>query len=501
MVAWEEVSKVCRDYMAKRSGYARTNFPYYALHDVPHLENVRRIGRELYMTLGPRDLHKYDFYGKFWDCSAYIHDLGMAVGPRELNALGLHTSALRDYLKAEETSAGRGLAGKLSKFSNFFTSYGNNKSFLEWGKIQIPDKKSINPCDPVFAQFIRDIHPWISYELAKRELADSLRDVFGSEGKAEEFAKYVGLVALLHWKHTRLDLPPTEFEGYSLDFSFWGAVIRLADALDATEDRGVPELGYIADVLRGDISQAAHRAFKIVKKTRDVRYWDMGVKIENEEKRRIVLDVGPGREEAELLGFLLFEVGGNIYKDYDAARKVLQDLGIQLPPLWIKAGDKEGSLEPYLLHLHKAHKKIENIKLTEDSPYIEELKRSGAPQELVDLLAQKRSPTPQEICREKCEDLIDLLGVESAESWEYCIQKCEDLINSLVEKGKKTTESQHDKCQEKCKKNEKKKGGYNPLDALAVAVLTQTPADGIVRLILRDLDSREVEKLLKALAH
>ncbi|MDT7870629.1 MAG: hypothetical protein RQ839_10680 [Thermoproteus sp.] len=481
MVVWKEVSKVCRDYMERRSGYARTNFPYYALHDVPHLENVRHIGRELYPTLGPEVLSNYYFYEAFWDCSAYVHDLGMAVGPRELDALGLHTSALRDYLKAEETSAGRGLAGKLSKFSNFFTSYGDNKNFLEWGKIQIPDKKSINPCDPVFAQFIRDIHPWISYELAKRELADSLRDVFGSKGKAEEFARYVGLVALLHWKYTRLDLPPTEFEGYSLDFRFWGAVIRLADALDATEDRGVPELGYIADVLRGDISQAAHRAFKIVKKTRDVRYWDMGVKIDED---RIVLDVGPGRDEAELLGFLLFEVGGNIYEDYDAVRKVLQQ-DLRIPPLWIKAGDKEESLEPYLLHLHEAHEKIENIKLTEDSPYIEELKRSGAPQELVDLLAQKRSPTPQEVCREKCEDLIDLLGVESAESWEYCIQKCEDLVKSLAEKGKNATRPQQ----------------RNPLDALAVAVLTQTPADGIVRLILRDLDSREVEKLLKALAH
>jgi len=480
MVVWKEVSKVCRDYMERRSGYARTNFPYYALHDVPHLENVRHIGRELYPTLGPEVLSYY-FYEAFWDCSAYVHDLGMAVGPRELDALGLHTSALRDYLKAEETSAGRGLAGKLSKFSNFFTSYGDNKNFLEWGKIQIPDKKSINPCDPVFAQFIRDIHPWISYELAKRELADSLRDVFGSKGKAEEFARYVGLVALLHWKYTRLDLPPTEFEGYSLDFRFWGAVIRLADALDATEDRAVLELGYIADVLRGDISQAAHRAFKIVKKTRDVRYWDMGVKIDED---RIVLDVGPGRDEAELLGFLLFEVGGNIYEDYDAVRKVLQQ-DLRIPPLWIKAGDKEESLEPYLLHLHEAHEKIENIKLTEDSPYIEELKRSGAPQELVDLLAQKRSPTPQEVCREKCEDLIDLLGVESAESWEYCIQKCEDLVKSLAEKGKNATRPQQ----------------RNPLDALAVAVLTQTPADGIVRLILRDLDSREVEKLLKALAH
>jgi len=452
MVAWSEVSKVCRDYMERRSGYARTNFPYYALHDVPHLENVRHIGRELYLTLGPRDL-RYTFYEAFWDCSAYTHDLGMAVGPRELDALGLHTSALRDYLKAEDVSVGGRLTCKMYKYSTCFTSYERCRSFLEWGKIQILNKENINLCDPVFAQFIRDIHPWISYELAKRELADSLRDVFGSKGKAEEFARYVGLVALLHWEHTRLDLPPTEFEGYSLDFRFWGAVIRLADALDATEDRAVLELGYIADVLRGDISQAAHRAFKIVKKTRDVRYWDMGVKIDKEEKRRIVLDVGPGRGEAELLGFLLFEVGRNIYEDYDAARKVLQQ---ELLPLWIKAGDREESLEPYLLHLHEAHEKIENIKLTKDSPYIEELKRSGAPKELVDLLA------------------------------------------TAVEEGKKTTESPQDKCQEEC---EKKKGGYNPLDALAVAVLTQTPADGIVRLILRDLDSREVEKLLKALAH
>jgi hypothetical protein len=180
----------------------------------------------------------------------------------------------------------------------------------------------------------------------------------------------------------------------------------------------------------------------------------MGVKIDED---RIVLDVGPGREEAELLGFLLFEVGENMYKDYKAAADALHaSHGIRPPPLLIRAGDREESLEPYLLHLHEAHEKLEAIKLTRDSPYIEELKRSGAPQELVDLLA------------------------------------------TAVEEGKKTTESPQDKCQGTC---EKKKGGYNPLDALAVAVLTQTPADGIVRLILRDLDSREVEKLLKALAH
>jgi hypothetical protein len=474
------VSKVCRDYMEKRSGYARTIFPYYAHHDVPHLENVRHIGRELYLTLGPRDL-RYAFYEAFWDCSAYTHDLGMAVGPRELDALGLHTSALRDYLKAEETSAGRCLAGKLSKFSNFFTSYGDNKNFLEWGRVKIP--KDVKESDPAFAEFVRRIHPWISYELVKKELAEELRDLFRERGRAMEYAKHVGLVAFLHWGAARLDLPPTVFEGYGVDFRFWGAVIKLADALDATEDRATRKLGYNLDVLKNDIGSAAHMAFKILRKVRGVSHSESGVKITYD---RIVLDVGPGREEAELLGFLLFEVGGNMYKDYKAAADALHaSHGIRLPPLWIKAGDREESLEPYLLHLHEAHEKIENIKLTEDSPYIEELKRSGAPQELVDLLAQKRSPTPQEICREKCEDLIDLLGVESAESWEYCIQKCEDLVKSLAEKGKNATRPQQ----------------RNPMDALAVAVLTQTPADGIVRLILRDLDSREVEKLLKALAH
>jgi hypothetical protein len=454
MVAWEEVSKVCRDYIERRSGYARTNFPYYALHDVPHLENVRHIGRELYLTLCPRDL-RYTFYEAFWDCSAYTHDLGMAVGPRELDALGLHTSALRDYLKAEETSAGRGLAGKLSKFPNFFTSYGDNKNLLEWGRVEIP--KDVKESDPAFAEFVRRIHPWISYELVKKELAEELRDLFRERGRAMEYAKHVGLVAFLHWEAARLDLPPAVFEGYGVDFRFWGAVIKLADALDATEERATRKLGYIRDVLKNDIGQATHMAFKILRKVRGVSHSESGVKITYD---RIVLDVGPGREEAELLGFLIFEVGENMYKDYKTAADALHaSHGIRSPPLWIKAGDREESLEPYLLHLREAHEKIENIKLTKDSPYVEELERSGAPKELVDLLA------------------------------------------TAVEEGKKTAESQQDECQGKCEKNEKKKRGYNPLDALAVAVLTQTPADGIVRLILRDLDSREVEKLLKALAH
>jgi len=455
---WREVSSVCRDYMEKRSGYARANFPYYALHDAPHLENVLHIGRDFYLTLGPAELRKYSFYEAFWSCSAYVHDLGMAVGPRELDEkLQLHTSALRDYLKAEAISAGGCLICKMYKYSNFFTDYQECKNFLEWGRVKTPSEGGVNTRNALFAQFIREIHPWISYELAKRELADSLRDVFGSRRKAEEFARYVGLVALLHWRYTRLDLPSTKFEGYDIDFRFWGAVIRITDTLDATEDRAAPELGYIADALKGDISQATHRAFKIVKKVRGARYRDMGVKISGEQ---IVLDVGPGRKEAELLGFLLFEIGKNIYeiiykkeKGYDAPKEVLrQELGIQLPPLWIKAGDKEENLEPYLPDLNTAYERIKDIKLAKDSPYLEELKKSGAPQELVNLLVQDKN-------------------------------------------GRR---SQQNKCQEKC---EKKEGGCNPLDALAVAVLTQTPADGVVRLILRDLNSRKVEKLLRTLAH
>jgi len=436
MVAWSEVSKVCRDYMERRSGYARTNFPYYALHDVPHLENVRHIGRELYLTLGPRDL-RYTFYEAFWDCSAYTHDLGMAVGPRELDALGLHTSALRDYLKAEETSAGRGLAGKLSKFPNFFTSYGDNKSFLEWGRVKIPE--DVKESDPAFAEFVRRIHPWISYELVKKELAEELRDEFRERGRAMEYAKHVGLVALLHWGAARLDLPPAVFEGYGVDFRFWGAVIMLADALDATEDRATRKLGYIRDVLKNDIGQAAHMAFKILRKVRGVSHSESGVKIAYD---RIVLDVGPGREEAELLGFLLFEVGDNMYDDYKAAADALHaSHGIRPPPLLIRAGDREVELQLYLPQLRDAFEKLEAIKLTRDSPYLEELRNSGAPEE-------------------------------------------------YIEKLKPAEDTQTGKTK-----------AYNPLDALAVAVLTQTPADGIVRLILRDLDSREVEKLLKALAH
>jgi hypothetical protein len=361
----------------------------------------------------------------------------MAVGPRELDALGLHTSALRDYLKAEETSAGRGLAGKLSKFPNFFTSYGDNKSFLEWGRVKIP--KDVKESDPAFAEFVRRIHPWISYELVKKELAEELRDEFRERGRAMEYAKHVGLVALLHWGAARLDLPPAVFEGYGVDFRFWGAVIMLADALDATEDRATRKLGYIRDVLKNDIGQAAHMAFKILRKVRGVSHSESGVKIAYD---RIVLDVGPGREEAELLGFLLFEVGENMYDDYKTAADALHaSHGIRPPPLLIRAGDREVELQLYLPQLRDAFEKLEAIKLTRDSPYLEELRNSGAPEE-------------------------------------------------YIEKLKPAEDTQTGKTK-----------AYNPLDALAVAVLTQTPADGIVRLILRDLDSREVEKLLKALAH
>jgi hypothetical protein len=350
--------------------------------------------------------------------------------------LGLHTSALKDYLKAEETSAGRGLASELSKFPNFFTSYGNDKNLLEWGRVKIP--KDVKESDPAFAEFVRRIHPWISYELVKKELAEELRDLFRERGRAMEYAKHVGLVAFLHWGAARLDLPQTVFEGYGVDFRFWGAVIKLADALDATEDRATRKLGYIRDVLKNDIGQAAHRAFKILRKVRDASRSESGVKITYD---RIVLDVGPGREEAELLGFLLFEVGGNMYKDYKTAADALHaGHGIRLPPLLMRTGDSEVELQPYLPKLRDAFKKLKNIRL-EDSPYLEELRNNGAPEE-------------------------------------------------YVEKLKPAEDTQTGKTK-----------AYNPLDALAVAVLTQTPADGIVRLILRDLDSREVEKLLKALAH
>jgi len=431
MVDWGKISDVCRKYMEKRSGKSRTVFPYYALHDVPHLENVRHLGRELYLSLGPASLRKYAFYEAFWACSAYTHDLGMAVGPRELDALGLHTSALENYLK---TSAEGALANKLGKFGSFFANYGNGKSFLEWGRVKIPENVKVG--DPAFADFLRVIHPWVSYELAKRELAEELRDLFKDRGQATEYVKHVGLVALLHWRYAPLDLQAAVFEGYEIDFRLWGAVIKLADALDATEDRATRTLGYIRDVLKNDISQAAHRAFKILRKVRDVSYAESGVKITYD---KLVLDVGPGRENAELLGFLLFEVGGNIYEDYKTAAEVLQaGYGIRLPPLWIRAGDREVELQPYLPQLRNAFKRLEDIKL-EDSPYLEELRKSGAPEEYVEMLKPAKDP-------------------------------------------------QTGKTRE-----------YNPLDALAVAVLTQTPTHGIIRLILRDLNSTEVEKLLKTL--
>lgn len=433
MVDWKKVSDVCREYMEKRSGFARAVFPYYALHDVPHLENVRHLGRELYLSLGPASLRKYAFYATFWDCSAYTHDLGMAVGPRELDALGLHTSALEGYLKTKEVSTGGGLANKLGKFASFFANYGDDKNFLEWGRVRIPE--NMRKSDPVFAEFVRTIHPWISHELAKKELVEELRHLFKDRGQAVEYAKHVGLVALLHWRYARLDLQATVFEGYEIDFRFWGAVIKLADALDATEDRAARNLG-LRDVLKNDISQAVHRAFKILRKVRDVGYAESGVKITYD---RLVLDVGPGREDAELLGFLLFEVGGNIYEDYKTAADALQaSHGIRLPPLWIKTGDKEVELQPHLPHLRNAFKRLESIKL-EESPYLEELRKSGAPEEYVEMLKPAKDPQT---------------GRTKA---------------------------------------------YNPLDALAVAVLTQTPAHGIARLILRDLNIREVEKLLKTL--
>ncbi|MGC9051948.1 HD domain-containing protein, partial [Pyrobaculum sp.] len=94
---WRQgVVKACEELSKQYTKYEGSNFPFYALHGIVHSEKVAEIGNKLMKEAGI----SLDYVqSAVWECSAYLHDVGMGVGPENLTALQLHGSELAEYIK------------------------------------------------------------------------------------------------------------------------------------------------------------------------------------------------------------------------------------------------------------------------------------------------------------------------------------------------------------------------------------------------------------------
>ncbi|MGC8584422.1 MAG: HD domain-containing protein, partial [Thermoproteus sp.] len=88
----QEVIESCRLIDEQRTHSLGAVFPFYALHGLNHTEKVAEIGNKLMEAAG-RPL-KDDVQSAVWECSAYLHDVGMGVFPRDLTELQLHGGEL-----------------------------------------------------------------------------------------------------------------------------------------------------------------------------------------------------------------------------------------------------------------------------------------------------------------------------------------------------------------------------------------------------------------------
>jgi hypothetical protein len=365
VTVWSGATEACREFAERREKHS--GLPHLTLHGVSHADRVERAGRELCAALGEGGEQCGGLHGSLLACSAYAHDVGMFVTPQELNALSLNAATLREYL---DPGGAAGLSMRLRQFASYFEKYGEGKSIVEWGRLMVPSA-SIGASDMRhFVRFLRVIHPWVSREITRRELSSF---VSGCVEDARAFASVVSDVALLHWGFARLDLPPAQLSGRVIDVSFWGAVLRLADALDITRERvsGVDVEG----LLSFDAGYAANIAFKVAECV-------------SVSKSAITIHLRADAARGEILGFLLVEMGDNLYYDYASVQSFLGSRGVTLPRVYVSAGRRAADITPHLKTLNAAHSAATARREGGESQYVERLREGGAPARYIDALAR-----------------------------------------------------------------------------------------------------------------
>ncbi len=413
-----EVVKACRRIGTQRTHSVGAVFPFYALHGIVHSEKVAEIGNKLMKEAGI----SLDYVqSAVWECSAYLHDVGMGVFPRDLTELQLHGGELAEYIKDRRKR--EKMLRKLKSVYCLFTGCRKPgealdqciqrgcvvKDLPDLGVVNVSDLSHLNA---KYIELVRKLHPWISKKLIERDLPkelDERRLMYYVDGRI--FAEVVGRIAALHAHETELPVGETArvrvYGGsYDVDIGLLGAILRASDALDSTVARTRPMLeGHRHDIVATQIDQAKHWAFKIINDV-EAEGGKLILRLETVEPGYNNVD-----PESLVLGFLLFEVGDNMAGDIPEVADYLKSRGVLMPDIRIasESGGAEVGLWGIIHHMEAVYEAMNRRPLYSGGKpqfrggapsgerYMEELMRVGVEEGIVEMLKNMENPTPLDV--------------------------------------------------------------------------------------------------------
>lgn len=305
---YDRVEKACKELMLQKIEFVRYNFPYYAHHGISHVMEVAEYADRLLFTDRKRPILA------ILRCAAYLHDIGMALLPPEIDKLELEidTTYVKKLFKLETCE---------DKKAECYTRY-----FAECrdaGPCQCVSTNKVltvviggqhhvrGVCDQFeWGDFLRKIHPWASAKYVTTYLPPLLHMLRKSD--AHLFAEAVATVIKGHSRH---------LEPY-MSGTLWGidlakitrklsAALILADALDFTRTKIIDST--VEVIMKQCPTQLKHWVFKNYVEKIDIK------------GRKIVIhtDYQPGN--LEFIGLLAFELGGNFAHDFRRAQELNDD--------------------------------------------------------------------------------------------------------------------------------------------------------------------------------
>lgn len=324
-------------------------FPYFVPHDYRHFSNVEEIANSLapYFNIG-----KYRFERTLIGCSAWLHDIGMAVWALGLNDLNIHA---RDLLKDLKINALKNFKDNLLKNGLFFKGCINedNCSTIDTCSVEnlgimYVSEKCLNKSNDYrlkLLRFIRMFHPWISEAYVKRELPKDTTLIRELGDRVKYFASLVGEICKMHDNKVELINRVSIFEGYEVNTAAYGALLRIADALDFKRSR----VEHLFDVIKHDIINDGFFY--------DLKHWIFKYAVDDIDVsgNRIEIRMSDA-DEPMILGFLLFEVGNNLAEDYETVNQYRR-----LPNIVMILNGKEFALNKYIGELQDAYRKLKEL--------------------------------------------------------------------------------------------------------------------------------------------
>ncbi|WP_188595819.1 HD domain-containing protein [Thermocladium modestius] len=349
--------------------------PYFVPHDYRHFRNVEGIASGLAPLF---NVGRNSFERALIGCSTWLHDIGMAAWALSIDDLSIHVDELLKDLKGSRIGD---FKRELLESSMFFKGClnedncrGSACNVADLGTVYI-SKACMNRSIDYrlrLLRFVRAYHPWISESYVEHKLPKDVTLIRELGGGAARFSSLVGEICKLHDNKVELRNRVSTFEGYEVDTAKYGALLRIADALDFNRSR----VENIFDVIRNDM---VNDGFFYVLKHWVFKYAVKGV---DANSGGVTVEISDEAEESMVLGFLLFEVGDNLAEDYETV-----NLYRRLPNIVIINGGKDLTLNKYISELRFAYRKLGELKDADRlGRYGKELNRIGVEEEQVNAI-------------------------------------------------------------------------------------------------------------------